>query len=100
MMYGRVLRAPKYRAKMLSVDMSAAAMMEGVIPVIDGEFVGVAATTAYAAQTLIEAIGKTAKWSDVELPTTGELYDYLRANVTGGVPANPFAADVAKATKS
>jgi isoquinoline 1-oxidoreductase subunit beta len=74
--------------------------MEGVIPVIDGEFVGVAAPTAYAAQTLIEEIAKKSKWSDVKLPTTGELYDYLRANVAGGVPANPFAADAAKAGKS
>jgi CO/xanthine dehydrogenase Mo-binding subunit len=100
MMYGRVLRAPKYQAKMLSVDMSAATTMEGVIHVIDGDFVGVAAPTAYAAQTLIEAIAKKAKWSDVKVPSSGELYDYLSANVAGGVPANPFADDMAKATKA
>ena len=36
----------------------------------------------------------------MKLPSSDELYDYLRANVAGGVPANPFAADVAKAAKS
>jgi isoquinoline 1-oxidoreductase len=100
MMYGRVLRAPKYRAKLLSVDMSAAMAAEGVVPVIDGEFAGVVAPTAYAAEKLIETIAKTAKWSDVKLPSTNELYDYLRAKVSGGVPASPFAAEVAKAAKS
>jgi CO/xanthine dehydrogenase Mo-binding subunit len=99
MLYGRVLRSPKYRAKLESVDLAPAKAIEGVIAVQDGDFVGVAAPTAFAAQQAIEAVAKTAKWADVSLPSSDELYDYLRKNVEGGVPANPFAAEVAKAAK-
>ena len=97
MLYGRVLRSPKYRAKLESVDLAPARAVEGVVAVKDGEFVGVAAPTEFAAKKAIEAVAKTAKWGDVSLPSSDELYDYLRKNVEGGVPANPFAAEVAKA---
>ncbi len=100
MVYGRVLRSPQYRAKLLSVDLAPAKAMEDVIAMQDGDFVGVVAPTAFAAQLAIEAVAKTAKWADVEMPTTDKLYDYLRQNVEGGVPANPFAAEVEKAAKS
>jgi CO/xanthine dehydrogenase Mo-binding subunit len=100
MLYGRVLRSPKYRASLISVDLAPAKSMEGVIAVQDGEFVGVAAPTGFGARQAIEAIAKTAKWSNVKLPSSDELYDDLRKNVEGGVPANLFAADVAKAAKS
>ncbi len=99
MLYGRVLRSPKYRAKLESVDLGPARAVEGVIAVRDGDFVGVAAPTEFAAKQAIEAVAKTAKWGDVSLPATDELYDYLRKNVEGGVPANPFAAEVGKAAK-
>jgi CO/xanthine dehydrogenase Mo-binding subunit len=100
MVYGCVLRAPKYRAKLLAVDLAPAKTMNEVIAVQDGDFVGVIAPTSFAAQQANEAVAKTAKWSEVKLTSGDELYDYLRANVAGGVPANPFAAEVAKSAKS
>ena len=100
MLYGRVLRSPKYRAKLESVDLAPAHAMEGVVAVQDGEFVGVVAASAYAAQQAIDVVAKTAKWGDVELPSSGELFEHLRKYAKGGVPANLFAAGVAKAAKS
>jgi isoquinoline 1-oxidoreductase len=100
MMYGRVLRSPKYQAKLLEVDLAAVKSMKDVITVRDGEFVGVVAPTAYGAKLAIEAIGKTAKWADVDMPSSDELPEYLRKNAEGGVPKNPFAGDAAKAAKS
>ena len=99
MLYGRVLRSPKYRAKLTSVDLAPAKAMEGVVAVQDGEFVGVAAPTAFAAEQAIEAVAKTAKWEAEPMPSSDELYDYLRENADGGVPANPFADEVAKAAE-
>ena len=40
MLYGKVLRAPKYRAKLKSVDLAPAKTMDGIIAVQDGDFVG------------------------------------------------------------
>jgi isoquinoline 1-oxidoreductase len=100
MLYGSVLRSPKYRAKLTSVDLAPAKAMEGVAVVQDSEFVGVAAPTAFAARQAVDAIAKTAKWEEEQIPASADLYDYLRENADGGVPANPFADEVAKAAKS
>jgi isoquinoline 1-oxidoreductase len=100
MLYGRVLRSPKYRAKLALVDLAPAKKMDGVVVVQDGEFVGVAAPTSFAAKLAIEAIGKTAMWDDEPMPSSHELFDYLREHAAGGVPENPFADEVANATKS
>ena len=100
MLYGRVLRSPKYRAKLVSVDLAPAQAMDGVIAVEDGEFVGVAAATTFAAEQAIEAVAKTAKWDEEQIPSSEELYDYLREHAQGGVPDNPFADEAANAAKS
>ena len=60
MLYGSVLRSPTYRGKLVSVDLAPAKAMEGVVAVQDGEFVGVAAPTSFAAGKAIEAVAKTA----------------------------------------
>ena len=91
MLYGKVLRSPKYRAKLTSVDLGPAKAMEGIVAVEDGEFVGVVGPTAFAAGQAIEAVAKTAKWGDVEMPSSDELSTYLREQANGGVPQNPFA---------
>jgi isoquinoline 1-oxidoreductase len=98
-LYGRVLRSPKYRAKLLSVDLAPAKAMEGVIVVQDGQFIAVAAPTAFAARKAIEAIAKTAKWEDEPMPSSDELYDYLREHAEE-VRVSPFKDEVAKAAKS
>ncbi|MFO0789783.1 MAG: molybdopterin cofactor-binding domain-containing protein [Pirellulales bacterium] len=100
MMYGCVLRPTKYGAKLTDVDLAPLKSMKEVITVRDGEFMGAVAPTAFAAKQAIEAVAKKAKWGDVEMPNSDELAEYLRKNAEGGVPKNPFAADVAKAAKS
>ena len=100
MLYGKVLRSPKYRAKLLSVDLAPAKAIEGIVAVQDGDFVGVVGPTAFAAKQAIDEVAKMAKWGDVEMPSGDELSKYLREHAEGGVPTNPFAEDVAKAAKS
>jgi isoquinoline 1-oxidoreductase len=78
MMYGRVLRSPKYRARLVEVNLAPAKAMDGVIAVEDGDFVGVAALTSFAAKQAIEAIEKTAKWEAEQMPSSDELFGYLR----------------------
>ena len=48
--HGKVLRPPRFGARLRSVDASAARMLPGVTVVIDGEFVGVVAPTRGAAR--------------------------------------------------
>jgi isoquinoline 1-oxidoreductase len=98
MLYGAMLRAPTYRGKLVSVDVSPAEAMEGVVVVQDQDFVGVAAPTSFAARQAVEAIAKTAEWKPTSLPSSDDLYDYLRQEAD--VPANPAAEEMRAAAKS
>ncbi len=100
MLYGRVLRSPKYRGKLTSVDLAPAKEMDGVVAVQDGDFVGVAAPTAFAAKQAIEAVAKTAKWEAEPMPSSDELYDYLRENADGDAGRIRLPTRLAKAAKS
>src|SRR5262249_28679420 len=60
MVFGRVLRAPSFKATMTSVETKDAAALPGVTVVRDGNFVGVTAPTAAAATSALEAI--RAEW--------------------------------------
>ncbi len=97
MLYGKILRMPSYGAKLNNFD---APQMKDVALVRDGSFIGVAAASTYLAEKAIEEISKAAKWETAPHPSSKELYDYLRQKARGGVPANPFADDVAKAAKA
>lgn len=92
MLYGKILRPPAYGARLLSIDLSAAKAMPGVVVVHDGDFVGVAAPDTLRAEHAVSAIAGTAKWQNTPQPSSAELFDYLRRNAEGGVPPNPFAA--------
>jgi isoquinoline 1-oxidoreductase len=94
MLYGRVLRAPSYGATLQSIDLQPARVMDGVVVVRDETFVGVAAPTSFQAQQALDAIAATAQWKTVEFPSSEEIFDYLRDRVPGGVPSNPFAAQL------
>ncbi|HEY7119274.1 MAG TPA: molybdopterin cofactor-binding domain-containing protein [Tepidisphaeraceae bacterium] len=100
MLYGKVLRAPSYGAKLTSIDLAPAKAMTGVVAVQDGSFVGVAAPTSYVAEEALAAIEKTAKWETAPHPSSKTIFDYLRDHARGGMPANPFADELAKAAKS
>ncbi len=94
MLYGKVLRAPSYGARLVSVDLTTAQAMPGVVAVRDGSFVGVAAPTKQRSREALAAIERTAEWAPAPHPSSTEVYDYLRRRASGGVPANPFAAEL------
>ena len=97
MLYGKVLRAPSYGAKLTSVDLGPAKAMKDVVAVQDGQFVGVAAPTAFLAEQARAAIAKTAKWDPSPHPASKDLFDYLKQHAHDYPSANPFADELAKA---
>ncbi len=88
MLRGAVLRPPSYGARLLAVDESAA-RGEGVVVARDGDFVGCAAPTSFDARLAVEALSRTAKWSESSHPATGDLFRYLKANVDAEAEARP-----------
>lgn len=105
MLYGKILRAPAYDAKLLSIDLAPAKAMADVMVVRDGQnaqFVGVAAPNSFRARQALEAISGTAKWQTTPQPSSpqpssNDLFAYLRRNAEGGAPQNPFASQLAGA---
>ena len=95
MLYGKVLRAPSFGAKLSEVVLAAAKALPEVVVVQDDQFVGVAAPNSALAETALEKISDTAKWAEVSQPSSDGLFDYLEKNAV--VPANPFAAEMAGA---
>ena len=83
MIYGKVLRRPSYGAQLTEIDLAAARALPGVTAVQDGDFVGVAAPTSFAAEAALDAAAKTAKWETAEHPSSDELYAYLRSKASG-----------------
>ncbi|RME90686.1 MAG: isoquinoline 1-oxidoreductase [Verrucomicrobia bacterium] len=100
MLYGKVLRPPAYRARLVSVDLAPARAIEGVVVVWDGDFVGVAAPTTHQARKALAAIEATARWEILPHPSSRELFEHLRTTARGGVPSNPFAGEFAQAAQS
>jgi CO/xanthine dehydrogenase Mo-binding subunit len=78
MLYGKVLRPPSFGATLASYDDSAARAMTGVTIVRDGDFIGVAAPSAYEAQRAVEAIH--AQWKEVPQVSSKEIFSYLKKN--------------------
>lgn len=100
MLRGKILRPPSYGAKLTSVDLALAKEMKDVVVVHDGDFIGVCAPTTFQAEQALAAIAKTAKWESAPHPSSKEVYDYLRANVVGGVPKNSFTVQLAAAKQT
>lgn len=97
LLFGRILRPPSYGARLVSVDLTPAKTLKDVVAVQDDQFVGVAAPTADAAEQALGAISKTAKWESVPHPSSKTLFVHLREHAQGGLPANPFAEELAQA---
>jgi isoquinoline 1-oxidoreductase len=97
MLYGKILRAPAFGAKLISVDLAPAKAMKDVVVVQDDQFVGVAAANSSLAEDALAAISKTAKWTTVPQPSSKELFDYLKQNAEGGMPPNLYAGELAGA---
>src|SRR5690606_36431150 len=84
MLRGKILRAPSYGAKLISIDLAPAKAMKDVVAVRDGDFVGVAAPTTFQAGQALEAIAKTTRWESAPHPSSDEVYEHLKSNVPGG----------------
>jgi isoquinoline 1-oxidoreductase len=97
MLYGKVLRAPSYGAKLTSIDLAPAKAIKDVVAVQDGQFVGVAAPTAFLAEQARAAIAKTAKWEPSSHPASKDLFDHLKQHAQDNPPANPFADELTQA---
>ena len=87
MLYGRVLRAPSFHAKLVSADTSAAAKMPGVTVIRDGDFLGIVARDEHVAAKALESI--EAKWEEQPQISRDELFSYIKQNTvsrenTGG----------------
>ena len=81
MLYGRVLRAPAFGAKLTSV---APQSSPEIVFVHDADFVAVAAADPQKAEKARQAI--KAEWKTSPQPSSRELFTYLKANVTGTQP--------------
>src|SRR5439155_4643462 len=76
MRVGAILRPPAFGATLDSVDVAAASAMPGVVAVVDGDFVGVAAPDRATAERAIASID--ASWTEHPQPSEAELTEYLR----------------------
>jgi nicotinate dehydrogenase subunit B len=99
MLYGKVLRAPSYGAKLIDADLTQAKNMAGVIVVKDGDFIGVAAPDVNTANRALQSIN--AKWEEKkEHPSNTNIFDYLVKNGSGeggGRNSGSTKGDVEKA---
>ena len=79
MLYGRVLRPESYGAKLEGIDLAPA---KAVTAVRDGDFIGFAAPTSFAAEEARAAVAKTATWKTTPHPSSDELYAHLREHAS------------------
>jgi nicotinate dehydrogenase subunit B len=81
MVFARVVRPPRYGARLLACDEAAVRALPGVITVIrDGNFLAVAAGREEQAIAARNALASVARWSDdaVELPDMARLHTELQ----------------------
>ena len=82
MLHGKVLRPPSFGATIVSVDTKEAEAMPEVVVVRDGEFVGVAAPTEFAAAHALKAI--KAEWKATNQVSSKDVFDHFKKNARGG----------------
>ncbi|HEX4229019.1 MAG TPA: molybdopterin cofactor-binding domain-containing protein [Bryobacteraceae bacterium] len=84
MLYGAVLRAPSFAAKLTSADTGQAAKMDGATVVREGDFVGVAARDEHIAAKALQSI--QAKWDQQPQISQSELFSYIKQNTESSRP--------------
>jgi nicotinate dehydrogenase subunit B len=79
MLHGRVLRPPRYEAKLEGVDEAAARAIPGVVAVVrDGSFLGVIAEREEQAIKARASLAKSARWSGGRtLPDPAKIHEFL-----------------------
>ena len=81
MIFARVVRPPRYGAKLVSLDEAAVRSLPGVVAVVrDGNFLAVAAKREEQAIAARNALASAARWSDdaVPLPNLADLRGELQ----------------------
>jgi isoquinoline 1-oxidoreductase len=96
MVYGKVLRAPRYRSRFSNTNLDAARALPGVTVVHDGDFIGVTALTSALAQKALDAI--SVQWTSDPHPNSLTLPDYLVKSASP--PPNAFTAELDSAAKT
>lgn len=99
MLYGKVLRPPAFKAKLVSVDTTAAEKQPGLSVVRNGDFVGVVGPTEYAAAEGLAFV--KAEWQKVPQVSAKELFKHLKdkgragggGGAQGSIDAGLKAAD-------
>jgi nicotinate dehydrogenase subunit B len=102
MMHGRVVRPPRYGARLDNVDERAARTIPGVTAVVrDGSFVGVVAEREEQAIKARDALIRAAKWSGgSELPDSSQLLEQLMALPTQSSVVSEKQAEAVPATQT
>jgi nicotinate dehydrogenase subunit B len=79
MLHGRVVRAPRYGAKLEAFDEAGAKRLPGVVAIVrDGSFLGVVAEREEQAIKARDALTHSARWSGGEaLPDQAKIYEHL-----------------------
>lgn len=76
MLYGKIVRAPAFNSKVISVDQKKAAAMSGVKVVVEGEFIGVVAPDQSTLKRAAEAV--EVRWESPTQISNAELFEVLR----------------------
>jgi nicotinate dehydrogenase subunit B len=102
MVHGRVVRPPRYGARLDKLDETAARAMPGVLAVVrDGSFLGVVAEREEQAIKAREALLRSAEWSGGrELPDPARLHEQLMALPTQSSVVSEKQAAVSPATRT
>lgn len=82
MLYGRVLRGPGFRSKLLRADTRQAEAMPGVVVAKSADFLGVVAPTQHQADKALESI--KAEWSTPSQISHEVLFAHLKKTSRGG----------------
>ena len=104
MLFGRVVRPPSYRAKLVSLDEAPVRALPGVVVVVrDGNFLAVAAEREEQAIAAANALRAACKWEEkADLPPSGAaLFEQMkRARIVDNVVSEKVNAEAAsKAVK-
>jgi nicotinate dehydrogenase subunit B len=82
MLFGKVLRAPSFKAKMTSVDIKAAEGKPNVTVVHEGDFVGIAAPTEHEANVALAAI--KAEWQTTPQVSSKDVFKHFKEKAGRG----------------
>ena len=102
MLHGRVVRPPRYGARLDSVDEAPVRALPGVVAVVrDGSFLGVVAQREEQAIKARDSLTRSAKWSGgSELPDPARLHEQLIALPIQSSVVSEKQAAVAPAVKT